>query len=596
MLDFADRVGAAVVTGGSGGLGTAIAAHARGAWQRRRPHVPPQRARRRRGGGAGHRGRAPGVRGPARPRRRRRRRRLPRRRRRAVRRRPHPRARRRARTCPQRHLSTVAPEEFRAQLEAETAAFFNVVQPALPRPARHRRQHRRRHHRRHRPLPRARRAVGGAEGVDRDAGARRGGGGGAVRGARQLRRPRDAHRRHGAAPHGVRRSRRGGARDHPAQRGPPAVRAGVRRGRGGVLPRARTGRTTSPASTWRSTAGTASEPPVRRDAQLGRQRLETERSQPAGEHAGGGRPAGGVPARTGPGTRCSRPPASRGRTTPPCARRSAGCRAATSRRAAPPATAPSTTRASPSRSPARSGRSRSTSCPGSSTPTSGRWSRRACSSGSLALERFLADVYGPERDPRRRRRAPPAGRELVALPPLRRRASTRSAACACTSRASTSCATAAGSFRVLEDNLRTPSGISYVIENRRAMTHVFPELFASHRIRRVADYPQQLARGAARHRAARRRRPVRRRAHARASTTPRTSSTRSSRARWASSWSRAATSSAATSTSTCARRAASSGSTSCTAASTTSTSTRCTSAPTPCSGARGSSTRRVPAT
>ena len=51
---------------------------------------------------------------------------------------------------------------------------------------------------------------------------------------------------------------------------------------------------------------------------------------------------------------------------------------------------------------------------------------------------------------------------------------------------------AAGAFRVLEDNLRTPSGISYVIENRRAMTHVFPELFASHRIRRVADYPLRL--------------------------------------------------------------------------------------------------------
>src|SRR4051812_13942914 len=34
-----------------------------------------------------------------------------------------------------------------------------------------------------------------------------------------------------------------------------------------------------------------------------------------------------------------------------------------------------------------------------------------------------------------------------------------------------------GRYRVLEDNLRTPSGISYVIENRRAMTHVFPELF-----------------------------------------------------------------------------------------------------------------------
>ncbi len=41
-------------------------------------------------------------------------------------------------------------------------------------------------------------------------------------------------------------------------------------------------------------------------------------------------------------------------------------------------------------------------------------------------------------------------------------------------------------------NLRTPSGIPDVIEKRRAMTYVFPELFASHRIWRVADYPQRL--------------------------------------------------------------------------------------------------------
>ena len=49
-----------------------------------------------------------------------------------------------------------------------------------------------------------------------------------------------------------------------------------------------------------------------------------------------------------------------------------------------------------------------------------------------------------------------------------------------------------GRFRVLEDNVRTPSGISYVIENRRAMTHVFPELFASHLVRPVGDYPSHL--------------------------------------------------------------------------------------------------------
>jgi uncharacterized circularly permuted ATP-grasp superfamily protein len=49
-----------------------------------------------------------------------------------------------------------------------------------------------------------------------------------------------------------------------------------------------------------------------------------------------------------------------------------------------------------------------------------------------------------------------------------------------------------GGYRVLEDNLRTPSGVSYVIENRRAMTRVFPELFATQRVRPVADYPAHL--------------------------------------------------------------------------------------------------------
>jgi len=50
----------------------------------------------------------------------------------------------------------------------------------------------------------------------------------------------------------------------------------------------------------------------------------------------------------------------------------------------------------------------------------------------------------------------------------------------------------AGTLRVLEDNLRTPSGISYVVENRRAMSQVFPDLFASHRVQSVAQYPARL--------------------------------------------------------------------------------------------------------
>jgi uncharacterized circularly permuted ATP-grasp superfamily protein len=49
-----------------------------------------------------------------------------------------------------------------------------------------------------------------------------------------------------------------------------------------------------------------------------------------------------------------------------------------------------------------------------------------------------------------------------------------------------------GTFRVLEDNLRTPSGVSYVVENRRAMARTFPELLQNHRVRPVADYPERL--------------------------------------------------------------------------------------------------------
>jgi uncharacterized circularly permuted ATP-grasp superfamily protein len=49
-----------------------------------------------------------------------------------------------------------------------------------------------------------------------------------------------------------------------------------------------------------------------------------------------------------------------------------------------------------------------------------------------------------------------------------------------------------GRWRVLEDNVRTPSGISYVLENRLAMTRLMPELFAGQRIRAVEHYPSLL--------------------------------------------------------------------------------------------------------
>ncbi|TGO04363.1 circularly permuted type 2 ATP-grasp protein [Serinibacter arcticus] len=49
-----------------------------------------------------------------------------------------------------------------------------------------------------------------------------------------------------------------------------------------------------------------------------------------------------------------------------------------------------------------------------------------------------------------------------------------------------------GGWRVLEDNVRVPSGVSYVLSNRRSMAQTFPELFSSMRVRPVADYPRRL--------------------------------------------------------------------------------------------------------
>ena len=48
-------------------------------------------------------------------------------------------------------------------------------------------------------------------------------------------------------------------------------------------------------------------------------------------------------------------------------------------------------------------------------------------------------------------------------------------------------------FMVLEDNARTPSGVSYMLENRETMMAMFPELFARMPVRPVSDYPRNLA-------------------------------------------------------------------------------------------------------
>jgi uncharacterized circularly permuted ATP-grasp superfamily protein len=52
--------------------------------------------------------------------------------------------------------------------------------------------------------------------------------------------------------------------------------------------------------------------------------------------------------------------------------------------------------------------------------------------------------------------------------------------------------TGAGEFYVLEDDLRVPSGVSYMLENRKMMMGLFPDLFARNSVAPVAHYPDLL--------------------------------------------------------------------------------------------------------
>ncbi|MEQ1714646.1 MAG: circularly permuted type 2 ATP-grasp protein [Hyphomicrobium sp.] len=52
--------------------------------------------------------------------------------------------------------------------------------------------------------------------------------------------------------------------------------------------------------------------------------------------------------------------------------------------------------------------------------------------------------------------------------------------------------TGADEFQVLEDNTRTPSGVSYMLENRETMLHMFPDLFSRNRVLPVETYPDNL--------------------------------------------------------------------------------------------------------
>ncbi len=54
--------------------------------------------------------------------------------------------------------------------------------------------------------------------------------------------------------------------------------------------------------------------------------------------------------------------------------------------------------------------------------------------------------------------------------------------------------TSENDFYVLEDNVRTPSGVSYMLENRETMLQMFPELFAQNRVQSISSYPSNLRR------------------------------------------------------------------------------------------------------
>ena len=165
--------------------------------------------------------------------------------------------------------------------------------------------------------------------------------------------------------------------------------------------------------------------------------------------------------------------------------------------------------------------------------------------------RHRAQPLHPRRLPRPgdhqgRHRPGRADAEQRAVPPRddgRRRARTTSTR---TSPASTSCAPrnaeGSGEYYVLEDNLRVPSGVSYMLENRKMMMRLFPELFsAATASRRSRTTPTCCWRRCAPSAPAGGQRSDRGACSRPACTTAPTSSTPSWRSRWASSWSRGRT-------------------------------------------------------
>ena len=127
----------------------------------------------------------------------------------------------------------------------------------------------------------------------------------------------------------------------------------------------------------------------------------------------------------------------------------------------------------------------------SSPPPSGSASRAASSSAS-ARSTFHRRRLPRAAHPQGRRHPGRSARVGHELPRKPAPGSSRRAASGATSPAPTSSATRDGQFYVLEDNLRCPSGVSYVLENRQVMKRTFPQVFEASHVRPVDDYPSRL--------------------------------------------------------------------------------------------------------
>ena len=111
----------------------------------------------------------------------------------------------------------------------------------------------------------------------------------------------------------------------------------------------------------------------------------------------------------------------------------------------------------------------------------------------VALNLFLQDIYGKQRHPEDRQiprslvySCPHFRREMIGLRGAR---GIHTHICGIDLVRDSK----TGEFFVLEDNVRTPSGISYVLENRLVMTRTFPDAFQSYEVLPVDHYPAELA-------------------------------------------------------------------------------------------------------